>query len=175
MKKGNEFSWNETHSRDFKSIIKTLCESEKLLGYYRPDLDLYLETDASSVAIGMALLQSKMNDRESLYPIAYGSKTLTNAETRYANNEHELLGVVGALEKFHYFTFGQQVTVLTDHKPLITISKKSLVNAPPHHQRLLLRLGNYDTELNWIPRKEMVFSDYLSRNVDTSKKPNEPT
>ena len=74
--------------------------------YYRPNFDLYLETDPSSVAIGMALLQSETNDRESLYPIAYGSKTLTDAETRYANIELELLGVVGALEKFHYFTFG---------------------------------------------------------------------
>ena len=69
------------HSRDFKAIIKTLCENDKLLRYYRPNLDLYLETDASGVAIGMALLQSETNDRETLYPIAYGSKTLTNAET----------------------------------------------------------------------------------------------
>ena len=63
------------------------CENEKLLHYYRPDLDLYLETDASSVAIGMALLQSETNDRESLYQITYDSKTLTDAETRYVNIE----------------------------------------------------------------------------------------
>ena len=59
----------------------------------------------------MALLQSDSNERESLYPIAYGSKTLTEAETRYANIEHELLGVVGALEKFNYFTLvGQSLS-----------------------------------------------------------------
>ena len=74
----------------------------------------------------MALLQSVENHRNSLYPIAYGSKTLTPAETRYANIERELLGVVGALEKFHYFTFGRPVKVLTDHKPLIAIAKKSI-------------------------------------------------
>ena len=79
----------------------------------------------------MALLQSESNERETLYPIAYSSKTLTEAETRYANIEHELLGVVGALEKFDYFTFGKEVEILTDHKPLIAISKKTLVNAPP--------------------------------------------
>ena len=61
-------------------------------------LNYFFETDASGVAIGMALLQSDNNERESLYPIAYGSKTLTEAETRYANIECELLGVVGALE-----------------------------------------------------------------------------
>ena len=102
---------------------------------------------------------------DSLYPIAYCSKTLTDAETRYANIEHELLGVAGGLEKFHYFTFGRPVTVLIDHKPLIAISKKSLVNTPPRLQLLLLRMSNYNTELNWIPGKEMVFSNHLNRNV----------
>ena len=100
-----------------------MCNSPKLLRYYRPDLDLYLEMDVSGVAIGMALLQSEQNDRSSLYPIAYCSKTLTDAETRYANIECELLGVVGGLEKFNYFTFCRPVTVLTNHKPLIAISK----------------------------------------------------
>ena len=75
--------------------------------------------------------------RDSLYPIAYGSKTLTSAEMHYANIERELLGVVGALEKFHYFTFGRPVTILTDHKLLISKSKKPLVNAPPKLQRLV--------------------------------------
>ena len=91
---------------DFKQIIEVLWSAGKVLRHYRPELDLFLETDASNVAIGMTLLQSDSNERECLYPIAYGSKTLTEAETRYANIEHELLGVVGALEKLHYFTFG---------------------------------------------------------------------
>ena len=108
LKKSNEFVWTEAHSDDFKRLIDIMCNSPKLLRYYRPDLDLYLETDASGVAIGMALLQSEGNDRNSLYLIAYGSKTLTNAETRYANIECKLLGVVGGLEKFNYFTLADQ-------------------------------------------------------------------
>ena len=85
----------------------------------------------------MALLQSDSNEKENPYLIAYGSKILTPAEMRYTNIERELLGVVGALEKFHYFTFGHPVTVFTDHKPLIAITKKALINAPPRLQRLL--------------------------------------
>ena len=108
---------------------------------------MYLETDASRVAIGMALLQSEQNYRSSLYPIAYGSKTLTDAEIRYANIECELLGMVGGLEKFNYFTFSRPVTVLTDHKPLIAISKKSIVSAPPRLQHLLLKLANYNVRV----------------------------
>ena len=33
-----------------------------MLKYYRPDLDLYIETDASGKGIDMALLQSETNE-----------------------------------------------------------------------------------------------------------------
>ena len=92
------------HLLDFKRIIEALSSEGKVLKYYRPDLDLHIETDASGKGIGMALLLSENNECSSLYPIAYGSKTLTSVETRYVNIERELLRVVGALEKFHYFT-----------------------------------------------------------------------
>ena len=124
LKKGSDPKWTDIHTLDFNRIIEALCSEGKILKYYRSELDLYIETDASSKGIGMALLQSENNDHSSLYPIAFGSKTLTSAETRYANIERELLGVVRALEKLHYFTFGHPVVILTDHKPLISISKK---------------------------------------------------
>ena len=163
----------DVHTLDFKRIIEALCKEGEILKYYKPDLDLFLETDASGKGIGMVLLQSKNDHRGSLYPIAYGSKTLTPAETRYANIECELLGVVGASEKFHYFMFGRLVTVLADHKPLIAIAKKALVNAPPRLQRLFLMLNNYNAKLEWIPGKDMIFVDHLSRNVgqESSKVP----
>ena len=169
LKKGSDPKWTDVHSLDFKRIIETLSNEGKVLKYYRPELELYIETDASGKGIGMALLQSENNECSSLYPIAYGSKTLTSAETRYANIERELLGVVGALEKFHYFTFGHPVVILTDHKPLIAISKKALINAPPHLQRLLLRMNNYNVSLKWIPGKEMIFADHLSRNIGSNE------
>ena len=40
LKKGNEFQWNEIYSKDFKTIIQTLCEQKNMLRYYRPHLDL---------------------------------------------------------------------------------------------------------------------------------------
>ena len=64
--------------------------------------------------------------------------------------------------------------ILTDHKPLISMSKKALINVPQKLQRLLLRLNNYNATLQWIPGKEMVFADHLSRNI-MNKESNEPT
>ena len=83
--------------------------------------------------------------------------------------------MVSGLEKFHYFTFVSKVMILPDHKSLIAISKKALVNAPPRLQQLLLRMNNYTMELNWIPGKEMVFSDHLSRNIRLDDKKNHRT
>ena len=104
-----------------------------------------------------------MND-QACTQLLYGSKMFTSVETRYVNIEHEITRcIVGALEKFHYFTFGRPVVILTDHKPLISISKKAPVNAPPRLQRLLLRLNNYNTTLQWIPGKERVFADHLKQ------------
>ena len=82
---GSDAKWTDIHSLDFKRIIDTLCCEEKILKYYKPELELFLEMDASGKGIGMVLLQSDTNERNSLYPITYGSKTLTVTEMRYAN------------------------------------------------------------------------------------------
>ena len=150
-----------------------------------------MEVDASQKAIGMALMQSVQNEHESeaidgqhedwveasvndcgkpnipsdLLPVAYSSKTLTDAEGRYANIEHELLGVVAGIEKFHTFCYGRSTIFLSDHKPLTSIVRKDLVNAPPRLQRLLLHLQKYDGTIWYKPGKSMIFADHLSRNV----------
>ena len=37
LKKSNEFIWTDVHSDDFKRLIDIMCNSPKLLRYYRPD------------------------------------------------------------------------------------------------------------------------------------------
>jgi len=55
------------------------------------------------------------------------------------------------------------VTVHTDHRPLVSISKKALTSTPKRLQRMLLRLKAYDYELIYRPGSEMAVSDTLSR------------
>ena len=62
LKKGSDPVWTDVHSLDFQKIIESLCSEGKFLIYYRPDLDLYVETDLSGKGIGMALLQSENNE-----------------------------------------------------------------------------------------------------------------
>ena len=201
LKKNTEFLWFRKHAEDFKHIVQELC-SPKLLKYYDSTKKLYLEVDASQKAIGMVLLQSVQDEHESkanngqqqnwveasvndcektiilndLLPVAYGSKTLTNAESQYANIECELLGVVVRVEKFHTFCYRRSTIVLSDHKPLTSIVRKDMVNAPPRLQWLLLRLQKYDVTIQYKPGKSMIFADHLSRNInpESSKVPTVP-
>ena len=108
-----------------------------------------------------------------LLPVAYSSKTLTDAEGRYANIEHELLGVVASMEKFHTFCYGQSTIVLSDHKPLTSIVRKALVNAPPRLQWILLGLQKYNFEILYKPGKSLIFADHLSHSIhpEASKMP----
>ena len=99
-------------------------------------------------------------------PVVYGSKTLTDAEVRYVNIECELLGLVAGIEKFHTFCYGRSTIILSDHKPLTSIVRKDLVNAPPRLQRLkLLCLQKYDVTIWYKPGKSMRFADHLSHNI----------
>ena len=98
-----------------------------------------------------------------LQPVLYKSRTLLEAEQRYSNIERELLSVVFGLERLHHYTYGQTTTIQTDHEPLTSIWKKSIVSASPRLQRLLLRLAQYDVDIQYLRGKENVIADALSR------------
>ena len=91
--------------------------------------------------LGAALLQNGQ-------PVAYASRALPSAETRYAQIEKELLAIVFACERFYTYIYGRDVVhVDSDHKPLETIVLKPLHAAPQCLQRMLLRLQKYNFEL----------------------------
>ena len=78
-----------------------------------------------------------------------GLDALTTCESRYANIERELLGC--------------KVIVETDHKPLVSIFVKSLNDALPRQQRMLLKPTKYDLDVRYVPGKQQVISDCISR------------
>ena len=50
--------------------------------------------------------------------MAYSSRALSAAECNYAQIEKELLAVVFGMEHFDHFTYGREIRVESDHKPL---------------------------------------------------------
>lgn len=116
--------------------MKNLLENAPTLKFFDVQKPVTLSVDASSEGIGAVILQDKK-------PVAYGSRALTDAQKNYAQIEKELLAIVYGCEKFHQYVYGKEVEVESDHKPLESIFKKSLHQAPPRLQRMLLRLQRY--------------------------------
>ena len=102
--------------------------------------------------------------RDRLKPIAYASKSLSDAEKHYSNIEGELLGVVWAIEHFHHFTFANKVNIISDHKPLHPLfTGKSLVSCSPRTARLLFKIIDRDVTFYYQNGPSMHVSDALSR------------
>ena len=87
-----------------------------------------ISSDASKDGIGAVLLQE--HDSR-WHPVSFASRTLTSAETRYAQIEKETLGIAFGCEKFHQYIYGKEIILETDHKPLISIARRNLSDCPP--------------------------------------------
>ena len=77
--------------------------------------------------------------------------------------EKETLAVVYGLERFDQYTYGRNVKVQNDHKPLEQILKKPLNQAPRRIQALLMRLYRYDVTFEYVPGNKLIIADTLSR------------
>ena len=96
--------------------------------------------------------------------MAYASRALTPAESKYAQIEKELLAIVFACEIFEAYIFGRDlVNVETDHNPLEAIVLKPLYAAPQRLQRMLLRLQKFNLRVKYQKGTQMFLSDTLSR------------
>ena len=120
LQKETEWCWEENQEMALRKIKDAVCATP-VLRYYSLDEEVTLQCDASQFGLGAVLLQNGQ-------PVAFASRTLTSAETRYAQIEKELLAIVFACEHFYLYVYGRdRVRVHTDHKPLETIVKKALV------------------------------------------------
>ena len=151
--------WNNEQEKAWKEL-KELVSSEPVLKFYDPNKPIKISTDASWSGLGAVLQQLH---GENWLPVAYGSRSVTDCERGYATIERETLGMTFACERFHQYLYGQEFEIETDHKPLVSIFKKSLIDSPPRIQRLRLRLRKYDFKLSYVPGKWMLTPDALSR------------
>ena len=106
-------AWGDDAAMAF-STIKEMLAQATLLAHPKPEAPTNIMTDASDTAVG-AVLQQHINGE--WHPIAYFSKKLKPAESRYSAFDRELLAVYLAIKHFRHFLEARPFQVLTDHKP----------------------------------------------------------
>ena len=163
LRKDVPYVWSSGHQSAFDKLKRELCSS-RFLVHYQSDLPLRLSCDASSVGLGIVL--SHLMPDKSERPIAYGSRTLQKSELNYSQIDKEALSLVFGVKHFHYYLWGRHFTLITDHKPLISIfGEKSKLPAmvAARLQRYALTLSGYNYTIEFRRSESHGNADALSR------------
>ena len=154
-KKKVPFNWGLEHESAFHLIKKEIAAAQ-ILAYYNPNKPTILQTDASCKGLGACLLQNQR-------PVYFASRALTETQKGYVAIKVESLAVTWVMEKFHHFLYGNEFILKTDQKPLEVILSKSLNQATPRLQKILIRTFLYHCKVRYIPGLNNHVTDCLSR------------
>ena len=157
LRKSVEWHWGTEQQDAFEALRDALITAPIL---QMPDFTkkFTVRTDASYMGLGACLLQGEGDER---MPIAYASRSLKPAETRYTATEIECLGMKWAVGVFRPYIHGRRFTLETDH-----IALKWLHTVQHTNGRLIrtaMELQQYDMEIVHRAGIKMYDADALSR------------
>ena len=149
------FNWGPEHDCVFQLIKKEIAAAS-ILAYYNPKKPTILQTDTSCKGLGACLLQNQK-------PVYFANRALLEIQKGYVVIELKSLAVAWAMEKFHHFLYGNEFVLKTDQKPLEAILLKSLNQATPRLQCILIRTFPCHFKVRYIPGLTNHVADCLSR------------
>jgi transposase InsO family protein len=172
-KKNSPFVWGRAQQKSFEKL-KSKIASPPVLRVPDFNKEFVVHTDASSNGVAGVLSQ---REGDSLVPVAFASRTLSDAERKYTTYEAECLAVIFAVEKFDQYLRSKKFELHTDNEAL------SWMRSHPKQLgkvgRWLLRLSPYKFSTTHVRSSENVVADCLSRmfeedpqfEVETSDSP----
>ena len=168
--------WTPRQQHAFETL-KALLTTDTVMSYFDPAKHTELHVDASPFGLG-AMLTQTTPDHDDSKVIAYASRSLTATESKYSQIEREALAIVFGIEHFHLYLYGQEFTLITDHKPLELIYKNPRSRPSARLERWCLRLLDYTFQVKYHPGPTNP-SDYHSKHpipiqhgVNKGTKPN---
>ena len=145
-----KWQWGPQQEAAFK-MAKRIIAKEVMLAYPDFNKPFVIHTDASHYQLGAVISQEGK-------PIAFYSRKLNPAQTRYTTTERELLSIVETLKEYRNILLGQQIEVFTDHKNLVykTFNTERVM-------RWRLIIEEYGPKLTYIKGESNIIADALSR------------
>ncbi|BHF78009.1 hypothetical protein SprV_0602111900 [Sparganum proliferum] len=140
--------------------VKALLADATLLTHFHVDAPISLMVDASNIAVGAVLPQSLPDSTE---PLAFFSKKLSKAETRYSTFGRELLAAYLAVRHFRHLLEGREFTIFTDHKPLTFAIHSRSDKLSPLQIRHLDYISQFTSDIRHIDGSRNEVADALSR------------
>ena len=157
--KPNIIKWGDAEERAF-NILKNQLTMAPILRLPDFNRNFILQTDASDVGVGAALLQKY---EDGVFPVAFTSKKLLLRERNYSVTERECLAIIFGVKKFQKYLYGKEFVIQTDHGALAYLQKSKLDNG--RLMRWALYLQSYRYRIEAIKGTENHLADYLSRQA----------
>ena len=158
-RKGRQFVWGKEQQDAFDEIKQRLQKPPVL---HMPDKvgRFQLYSDTSKYATGGASYQIQ-NGKPKL--IAYSSKRLPEAACNYSITELEMCGLAINIASFAHLLRKVDFDAVVDHLAITQIMRSKVEPATNRIKRLLEVLSAYSFNLYYIKGKNMILSDFLSR------------
>ena len=168
-KKGRPFVWGDEQQRAFDEIKNRLLNSPVLS---MPDKRgrFLLCSDTSKHVTGSALYQVQ-NGKPKL--IAYASKRMPEAARNYSITDLEMCSLAVNIASFAHLLKRVDFDAIVDHLAITHIMKRKMEPATNRINRLLEVLSSYSFNLYYIKGKDMILSDFLSRQIEDDSNPHE--
>ena len=168
-RKDRQFIWGQEQQTSFDEIKGRLQKPPVL---HLPDSKerLHLFSHTSKYATGSALYQIQ-NGKPKL--IAYASKRLPEAAKDYSITELEMCGLAISITSFTHLWKKVEFDAIVDHLALVHILKSKAEPAVTRIMRLLEVLSAYSFNLYYMKGKDMILSDFLSRQRRDDSDPHE--
>lgn len=166
--KKKDFVCNEECERAF-TLLNHRLATAPVLSLPTPDGEWIVRSDASKEALGAVLIQRQQTDtpekkEKEERVLAYWSRKLTGAETRYPTYDSELLAIREAVLHWRYYLHGVPFTVYTDHAALQRILSQRTLST--RQITYLEVLQSYDFKVRYWPGARNTIADALSRRPD---------
>ncbi|CAH8552923.1 unnamed protein product [Schistosoma margrebowiei] len=157
--KPKEFKLSSDAVEAIKQLKDKLAQATTLI-YPNSLSPLALMVDASDKAVGGTLNQLVKNAWK---PIAFFSKRLAPAETRYSTFGRELLAIYLTIKHFRHMLEGREFIVFTDHKPLTNALKARADKYSPREVRHLDYISQFTSDIRHVKGQDNQAADALSR------------
>ena len=154
--------WSDELTKAFEDTKEALAKATMLHHLVR-GAPTSLTSNPSDTAVGTVLEQRSKGKWK---PLAFFSWQLRKPERNYSTFDRELLGIHLAVKHFNYFLEGQQLTIFTDHKPIVAALKKTSEPASGRQARQLAAIAEATSDVRLVEGKNNIVADALSRGEE---------
>ncbi|XP_043264008.1 uncharacterized protein LOC122404149 [Colletes gigas] len=171
--KNGEYKWTKECEQAFK-WVKSEIVSPRVLAHFDPKEDIILSCDASAYGLG-AILSHRYRDGTER-PIAFASKIIPEKERSRAIIDKEASAIVYGFKKFYNYIYGKEITLRTDHKPLVFIfgpKQEIPLTTASRLQRWAYFLSRFSYKMEYVKSEKNVFGNefttinYVEEALDT--------